>query len=293
MVISGHPEVQIWLIKQQRKAEKRALTQQPDARKISILGVTIPANATTGKIQSTLASMSQITLSITPESREVEIFELQHRPIIPSTSLSISSTASSTSIFEWTPHLFTPTPYDPLSPNRISGDRPRGTRFFEDVQPPYGWEWASKKWELDLEAGEWVNERLIVGVEYDVISNGKEDVDDDDSGGDNDIDFEALKQRKQSINADFGGWVWDLPPAPGSTGNRDEEVWLAYGDYDIPKELLEKGKKDKKGHKRGAKSADWAGKDWEESVRFGNKGRTGEWRRRRWVRVVKRVAMDD
>ena len=59
--------------------------------------------------------------------------------------------------------------------------RPKGTRFFEDVQPPNGWEWHSKKWELDLEAGEWVNERLVVGVEYDVAlhsdtqTKGRED----------------------------------------------------------------------------------------------------------------------
>lgn len=294
MVVSGHPEVQTWMIKNQKKAEKKAQLAASDPRRTSIYGIPVPQNSTTETIQSTLTMLSQITLSTTPDTREVEVFELQHRPLLPSTSVSLSSGSSNPSIFEWTPHLFVPSPYDPLSPNRISGDRPRGTRFFEDVQPPFGWEWASKKWELDLEAGEWVNDRLIVGVEYDIISREKNSDDSEDDVRPE--DFQAMKQRKQSINADFGGWVWDLPPLPGSTGNRDEEVWLAYGDYDIPKDLLEKEKKEKKekkGHKRGIKSAGQVGKDWEESIRYDNKGRTGEWRRRRWVRLVKRAPMDD
>ena len=87
--------------------------------------------------------------------------------------------------------------------------------------------------------------------------------------------------------------MWDLPPKVGE-GGRDEEVWLAYGDYDLSttdkeekrkkdKKELEKKKKEKKEKRDGARD-----KDWEEGVRYGSAGRTGEWRRRRWVRVVRR-----
>ena len=64
--------------------------------------------------------------------------------------------------------MFSPTPYDPLSPQRISGDRPKGTRFFEDVAAPKGWEWEDKKWILDLASREWVEERMVQGVEVEV-----------------------------------------------------------------------------------------------------------------------------
>ncbi len=171
-----------------------------------------------------------------------------------------------------------PTPYDPLSPARIAGDRPRGTRFFEDVQPPEGWEWHSKKWELDLEAGEWVSERLVVGVEYEVLSR-------DSSEGPISPDG-----RRESVNGEFGGWVWDLPPKVGE-GGRDEELWLAYGDYDFPARDKKEEEAERKGDRvkeRGTRNKESRGKDWEESVRYGAEGRTGEWRRRRWVRVVRR-----
>ncbi|KZF23589.1 Pex24p-domain-containing protein [Xylona heveae TC161] len=93
-----------------------------------------------------------IVLDSAPETREVEIFELQRRD---------ASGASD----EWEGWVFSPSPYDPLSPTRISGDRPRGARFFVDVEPPHGWEWSDKKWALDLLSREWVEERMITGVE--------------------------------------------------------------------------------------------------------------------------------
>lgn len=34
--------------------------------------------------------------------------------------------------------------------------------------PPDGWEWAGKKWELDLSSEEWVEERLVGGVEVEL-----------------------------------------------------------------------------------------------------------------------------
>lgn len=93
--------------------------------------------------------VKDIILDSAPETREVEIFELQRR-----------SDAS-----EWEAWLFSPSPYDPLSQPRITGERPMGTRFFEDVFAPEGWVWSEKKWALDLYSREWVEERIITGVE--------------------------------------------------------------------------------------------------------------------------------
>ena len=261
LTITSHPTVQEWLIKQQ----KRAVASSKSTGTMKIMGVPLPSIP--ARLHPLITSLSTITLDSTPETREVEIFELQYRPL--------PSSFSSSSAAEWTPHLFTPTPYDPLSPSRIAGDRPKGTRFFEDVQPPEGWEWHSKKWELDLEAGEWVSERLVVGVEYDVLSQDNNDGPISPNG------------RRESTNGDFGGWVWDLPPKVGE-GGRDEEVWLAYGDYDFPARDKEDEKRRKRDKLRGRKTGESKEKDWEESVRYGSGGRTGEWRRRRWVRVVRR-----
>lgn len=324
--VSSHPTAQQWLARMQKRAERQASLALNDPtlkHQRFIHGIPLPV--TPAVMQSTLQSLSAITLSSTPETQEVEVFELQHRPL---TSVSASANAPAP---EWQPHLFTPSPYDPLSPSRIAGDRPRGTRFFEDVAPPEGWEWASKKWELDLEAGEWVNERLVVGVEYDVLRH-----DNDDDAVFDEANEEAIidnptaipdspqqshqraashdhhkssstsysthpssRGRRGSVNLDFGGWVWDLPPVPGSGLNRDDDLWLAYGDYDIPRAAddreRERSKVDKKKReklerekKRGAKASLGSVRDWEEATRLENKGRTGEWRRRRWVRLVKR-----
>lgn len=100
-------------------------------------------------------SASDITLESQLEHREVEIFELQHRALHHVDG-------------EYEAFLFSPSPYAPLSPARVAGDRPRGTPFFEDVQPPRGWRWADKKWTLDLLSREWVEERCVTGVEVEV-----------------------------------------------------------------------------------------------------------------------------
>ncbi|EXJ83117.1 hypothetical protein A1O1_06736 [Capronia coronata CBS 617.96] len=279
--ISSHPTAQEWLTKMQQQAEKQP-PQAPNDDKLQqqqyINGVPLPA--TPAALQSAFAALSQITLSSTPETREVEIFELQHRPLQSSTSGSSGAAA------EWQPHMFTASPYDPLSPARIAGDRPRGTRFFEDVVPPEGWEWASKKWELDLQPGEWVDERLIVGVEYDVL---QQDGDVSDQGTTSGISIDT--DRRGSVNLDFGGWVWDLPPAPGSGVNRDDDLWLAYGDYSIPSTSRDDEKTRKGKEKDKARKANQV-KDWEEATRLDSRGRTGEWRRRRWVRLVKRKTVE-
>lgn len=247
---SGHPSVQAWLQKMERKAKKKAEelgAESQDSSKLShpptkFLGISIPTSPMA--LKSAFSSFSAITLDTAPQIREVEIFELQRR-------------SSAGSLDEWEPHLFTPTPYDPLSPVRISGDRPKGTRFFEDVQPPNGWVWEGKKWELDLEPREWVSERLVTGVEFDIPSEG------------------------ELMSTEFGGWVWDLPTP--QTPGEEEEMWLAYDDDRVSGK--KKSKKDK------AKRTNYgSGKDWEESTTWA--GRTGEWRRRRWVRLVRRIGVD-
>jgi Integral peroxisomal membrane peroxin len=261
LIISGHPTVQTWLAKQKKRAETSAPTSQP-APRLPFLDIALPTSpAAAGTL---LTTLSAITLDSAPETREVEIFELQHRPLHSSS--------------EWEPHLFTPTPYDPLSPARISGDRPHGTRFFEDVQPPRSWAWEGPKWELDLEPREWVAERLVTGVEFDALTGTMEGDDDDDD--DDDADAFSLSGHR----GEFGGWVWDLPPTLRSPGIEEYEMWMAYGEeYDVGK------KKDKEAKERIKREAQ-VGRDWEEG-RWA--GRTGEWRRRRWVRVVRRVGVSN
>lgn len=158
---------------------------------------------------------TDVILDSAPETREVEVFELQ----------CISDAG------EWEPWLFTASPYDPLSQPRIAGDRPRGTRFFEDVLAPEGWEWSEKKWALDLWSREWVEERIITGVE--VETEGERWV------------YDMYDEKEERVG------VVELP-APGS-------------------------------HKKTA-----SGPSWEEAEYGGVK--RGNWRRRRWVRLVKRKA---
>ena len=170
-----------------------------------------------------------IILDSAPETREVEIFELQR----------ISSSG------EWNSWVFSPLPYDPLSSARIQGSRPTGTRFFEDVQPPLGWSWSEKKWALDLWSREWVEERIITGVE--VETEGERWVYD--------------------LNFEYGTEVGD----PVETGGTDGAYGSMSSDVETP---TKKGKRNKP--------------SWEEGEEGEVDGRRGGWRRRRWVRMVKR-----
>lgn len=157
---------------------------------------------------------SDIMLDMEPETREVEVFELQKLD----------------SRGEWEPWLYSASPYDPLAAPRIANERPRGTQFFEDVAPPQDWEWSEKKWNLDLWSREWVEERIITGVE---------------------------------VETEGERWVYDIHyegsnPEPGlreTTGKVSQK----------PKPT------------------------WEEGIE--GEGKKGQWRRRRWVRLVKRVVM--
>ncbi|KAI1104743.1 Pex24p-domain-containing protein [Jackrogersella minutella] len=159
-----------------------------------------------------------VILDNAPETSEVEIFELQR----------LSGAG------EWEPWLFSASPYDPLSAGRIAGDRPAGTRFFEDVLPPKGWEWSEKKWALDLWSREWVEERIITGVE---------------------------------VETEGERWVYDI---------YDEQAAEKVGVIEQPTP----GKGKDKANAPPPKPS------WEEGE--DGDGRRGDWRRRRWVRLVKR-----
>lgn len=176
---------------------------------------------------------TDIILDSAPETREVEIFELQR---------------SSSSSGEWEPWLFSPSPHDPLSAPRIAGQRPRGTRFFEDVLPPYGWEWSEKKWALDLWSREWVEERIITGVE---------------------------------VETEGERWVYDM------YDERDAEA-RRQSNFD---ESEESSSVVDFGSVRSTKSTRMPLPSWEEGE--DGEGKRGEWRRRRWVRLVKRTSSEN
>lgn len=201
-----------------------------------------PVPKTPSAAVSALEQFADISLDTDPEEREVEIFEVQYRA---------QGTESG-----WENFLFSPLPYDPLSPNRIAGDRPRGCRFFDDVRAPSGWKWKSKKWELDLDCREWVVERMITGVGFEVP---------------------GVTPDGNAIIDEVGGWVWDLP-TDGSSQEEEETPTMAYGD------LQPEPKHERTSSKDSGKAVT---RDWEE----GNAAThgVGEWRRRRWVRIVQRV----
>ncbi|KAL2357164.1 integral peroxisomal membrane peroxin-domain-containing protein [Cryomyces antarcticus] len=200
---AGHPSAQDWLATLQSQSQDQLQQSQRHAQ---------------GLLQSWIAR--DIALDAPPETREVEIFELQkHRP---------GSGGGGYDESEWEPWLFSPTPYDPLSPLRISGSRPRGTRFFEDVQPPRGWAWKDKKWTLDPDGREWVEERAITAVE---------------------VEIEGER------------WVYDMHYEAAESGSVRGAV----------------GKAKAKAQARVGTREEGTGL-----------GRTGQWRRRRWVRVVER-----
>lgn len=129
------------------------LAGHPEAQKVLLSsGNLSQARENQRQAQSWLKSWIEkdIALDEPAEVRLVEIFELQkHHPNSES----------------WEPWLFSASPYDPLSPARIAGARAKGTQFFEEVQAPASWRWRDKKWSLDLFSREWVEQRMITGVE--------------------------------------------------------------------------------------------------------------------------------
>ncbi|KAB5572667.1 integral peroxisomal membrane peroxin-domain-containing protein [Coniochaeta sp. 2T2.1] len=202
-----------------------ANTPQPS----SLLGPKDIVTTTTSRLSTLWSSFvsTDIILDQSPETREVEIFELQR--------LSLSGTG------EWEAWVFSPSPYDPLSAARISGQRPPGTRFFEDVKPPPGWEWSEKKWMLDLWSREWVEERIITGVE---------------------------------VETEGERWVYDI------WDKREGRTGVVEGGGGGETQV---GGGDGNGRKGGRMGMGVSWEEGEEGV-----GRRGEWRRRRWVRLVRR-----
>ncbi|KAL5047653.1 hypothetical protein BDW71DRAFT_196735 [Aspergillus fruticulosus] len=225
-LLSKHPNIQEFLQGIAAELGSEDLTPVPPAK-------------TSAPHMPFMKLLDDISLDSYPEEREVEIFEIQYRSLAPYAEQ------------DWETFLFSAVPYDPLSPSRIAGDRPKGCRFFEDVQPPVGWAWKSKKWELDLDCREWVVERMITGVGFEVPGSPSE------SGAGSD---------------EIGGWVWDLPSASSPSGDNHVASALGYGSFGQTSGEKKRGKK--KGKER-------AIQDYEEKGCLGSNV-MGEWRRRRW-----------
>ncbi|KAI1331816.1 Pex24p-domain-containing protein [Xylariaceae sp. FL0255] len=183
-----------------------------------------------------------VILDSAPQTREVEIFELQR----------LLGGAGG----EWEPWLFCASPYDPLLPSRVAGERPVGTRFFEDVLPPQGWEWSEKKWALDLWSREWVEERIITGVE---------------------------------VETEGERWVYDIYNEHAETQQQIgviEGTTPSAGDKYNTKEKEKEKSSSSNSESETSSNKPRLGPSWEEGE--DSDGRRGEWRRRRWVRLVKR-----
>lgn len=234
-LLSKHPDIQEFIQNIVKEIGSEDVSLQP------------PANSRAPHMPF-MKLLGDISLDSFPEEREVEIFEIQYRSLAPYSEQ------------DWETFLFSAVPYDPLSPSRIAGDRPKGCRFFEDVQPPVGWAWKSKKWELDLDCREWVVERMITGVGFEVPDSSYE------SGAASD---------------EVGGWVWDLPSSSSPRGDDDVASALGYGALGQVSAERKKGKR--KGKER-------AYQDYEEKGNIGPNV-MGEWRRRRWVRIVHRISL--
>ena len=123
-----------------------------------------------------------------PEKREVEIFELQRR-------IGYETFAAP----EWEAWIFSPNAWEPTAPARIAGERVKGTRFFEDVQTPRGWEWDSKKWDVDLDSWNWVEERGVGSVEVEIEGERWVYDVDEEAEGDNGVKRRGEWRRRRWI----------------------------------------------------------------------------------------------
>ncbi|KAI5282477.1 hypothetical protein KEM54_002716 [Ascosphaera aggregata] len=296
---------------EEEEEEKKKQKQKKEKDISTAAAITTTTTKSSGsQFLNSLESVVAITLSAEPEVREVEIFELQHRTTTAAatTTTSLTTSAYSSATPTWETFVFTPTPYDPLSPARIAGDRPQGCRFFEDVKPPEGWTWKGSKWELDLDAKEWVLERMVTGV-------GVEGV-----GG---CVFDSGVHRDIPVGKgeEMGGWVWDLPPQYLHSGNVGDGNgsggdWDGYSDTDgddippyasedwaatklIPgsggksSSRLSRETKKERLKKSGENTRGRLGRDFEERNHGVSSGEIGDWRRRRWVRLVGRKGADE
>lgn len=253
-IVSSHPSVARML-----KPKRRRSSKTKDGKPAAGEDTSDPSEDAQDWAHKFIAG--DIVLSSSPERREVEIFELQQR--VTHTRSFFSATYDPSKVTgepEYEAYMFTPNPFTPLDPGRVSGARPRGTRFFEDVAPPPGWTWSESKWRLDLGSAEWVGERCVSGVE---------------------VEMEGER------------WVWDieyLPAGPKSNEELDAadtyEAWVQRGGKmasgESPKSLRVGVGKAKAKEKLPS---------WEEGN--AGRGKKGEWRRRRWVRMVERRVVED
>lgn len=259
LILSNHPSVQEFVQTLINDVITESTDHQPslaEKEAQDLFGISLPSSPSA--TMSALGPLAEISLDSYTEEREVEVFELQFWSPDPYAES------------RWEHFIFSPVPHDPLSPMRIAGDRPRGCRFFEDVQPPSGWAWKNKKWELDLDCREWVVERMITGVGFEIPGNGPE--------GD------------VKSNDEIGGWVWDLPLK--NTHYRDEgEAVTSSPTYDhdsTPVSVSETGNPTT----NTAKPSSSLAREWEQEASVESLG-IGEWRRRRWVRIVNRVSVEE
>lgn len=96
----------------------------------------------------------EIIIDEPPETREVEIFELQRQGLTSS---------------QWTPWVFTTQVYDLASVIRRAKERPSGTRFLGDVEAPPGWIFSDEyPWKEDTYPKDWVMHRGLRHVEIDL-----------------------------------------------------------------------------------------------------------------------------
>ncbi|EGD84320.2 uncharacterized protein TERG_00602 [Trichophyton rubrum CBS 118892] len=112
-----------------------------------------------------------------------------------------------------------------------------------------------------LECREWVMERMVTGVEFEIPDN-----------------------NDGIISEEIGGWVWDLP------FNRPDDEHavdiLAYTDsWESPRRNAQMAAQTSKRSNQKDKP------EWEEATK--QVDRAGDWRRRRWVRVVRRMTIDE
>ena len=120
------------------------------------------------------------------------------------------------------------------------------------MKPPAGWEWSEKKWALDLWSREWVEERIITGVE---------------------------------VETEGERWVYDIRyeyedyPDLGTSSRQSVDGRSSLD--------LSNGSSSSTSNRKGKKKVLPSWEEWDDAESEG-RGRRGEWRRRRWVRLVKR-----
>lgn len=136
-----------------------------------------------------------------------------------------------------------------------------------------------------------MGERLVTGVEFEVSPHYNAENDEVAVAG------AAGGAGGLQGSEEFGGWVWDLPP-PRTVESSAMSSSLSLS---LPPTPVSPSTPDKVRRKPPPlpqsprpQQQQVPLRDWEESTmaRGSVAGRTGEWRRRRWVRIVQRVGSE-